>query len=121
MAITVPDGASATTSAHALAIRGGTEFVQTCRPMSLATVSRLRSAALRLDGDQTAEKATGSGSSAKGRKTMPVVGNSAEAVPTMVMPKPCPTMDSSAPRPTSKRRIDGAGQSPAWRHWTAGS
>lgn len=115
MAITVPDGASATTSAHALAIRGSTEFVQTCRPMSLARLSRLRSAALRLDGDQTAEKATGSGSSAKGKKTMPVDGNSAVAALTMVIPKPCPTMDSSAPRPTSKRRIDGAGQSPAWR------
>ena len=47
------------------------------RPMSLARLSRLRSAALRLDGDQTAEKATGSGSSAKGKKTMPFVGNSA--------------------------------------------
>ena len=59
--------------------------------------------------------AIGSGSSAKGRKNMPDVGSSAVATPTMVMPKPCPTMDSSAPRPTSKRRIDGAGQRPAWR------
>ena len=91
------------------------QSVRTGRPMSLARVSRLRSAALRLDGDQTAEKATGSGSSAKGKKTMPVDGNSAVAALTMVMPKPCPTVDSSAPRPTSKRRIDGAGQRPAWR------
>ena len=85
------------------------------RLILFARLSRFFSAALRLNGNQTAVKATGSGSSAKGRKTIPVVGSSAVAAPTMVTPKPCPTMDSSAPRPTSKRRIDGAGQSPAWR------
>ena len=81
----------------------------------LASVSRLRSAALRLDGDQIAENVIGSGSSAKGRKTMPVVGNSAVAAPARVMPKPCPTMDNRVPRPTSKRWIDGEGQRPAKR------
>src|SRR5690606_9518513 len=61
------------------------QSVRTFRPMSLASVSRLRNVALRLNGDQIAEKTTGSGSSAKGRKTMPVVGNSAVAAPTIVM------------------------------------
>ena len=50
-----------------------------------------------------------------GRNTMPVDGSCAVAALTMVTPKPCPTMDSSVPRPTSKRWIDGAGQSPARR------
>ena len=40
------------------------------RPIVPASISRLRSAALRLNGDQTAEKGTGSGSSANGRNTM---------------------------------------------------
>ena len=46
---------------------------------------------------------------------MPVVGSNAVAALTMVMPKPCPTMDNSVPRPTSKRWIDGEGQRPAKR------
>ena len=63
-----------------------------------------------MNDDQTAEKGTGSGSSANGRNTMPAVGSSDVAAPTMVMPKTCSTMDSNVPRPTSKRRIDGAGR-----------
>lgn len=41
---------------------------------------------------------------------MPMVGSSNVAAPTMVMPRPCPTIDSNVPRPASKRRIDGADQ-----------
>ena len=85
------------------------------RLILFARLSRFFNAALRLNGDQTAVKATGSGSSAKGRKTMPVVGNSAVAAPARVMPKRCPTMDNRVPRPTSKRWIDGEGQRPAKR------
>ncbi len=52
--------------------------------MSLARVSRLRSAALRLDGDQTAENVIGFGSSANDRKATPDVGSSAVAAPAIV-------------------------------------
>src|SRR5690606_30859810 len=55
------------------------------RLILLARVSRFFRVALRLNGDQTAVDATGSASSAKGRKTMPDVGSSAVAAPTMVM------------------------------------
>lgn len=85
------------------------------RAKSLARVSRLRSAAPWLKGDRTAEKGTGSGSSANGRKTTPDVGNSDVAAPAMVIPKPCPTMESKVLRPTSKRRIEDVGQRPARR------
>jgi hypothetical protein len=81
--------------------------------MSLARLSRLRSAALRLNGDQTAENGDRLRLVGERQEDTPDVGSSAVAAPTMVMPKPCPTMDSSVPRPTSKRRIDGAGQRPA--------
>lgn len=77
------------------------------RPILPASASKLRSMALRLKGDQTAENGTGSGSSANGSNTMPVVGRSDVAAPTMVMPNPWPTIDSNVPRPTSKRRING--------------
>lgn len=91
------------------------QSVRTIRPMSLARVSRLRSAALRLNGDHTAENGTGSGSSANGGKTTSVAGYSAVAAPTMVMPNPCPTMDRSVPRSTLNRWINGVGERPARR------
>lgn len=94
------------------------EHIQTCQVDRLilsASPSKFRSATLRLCGDQTAEKATGSGSSMIGRKTTPDVGTSDEAAPMTVMPKSCPTIDSNVSRPTSNLRIEGAGQIPARR------
>lgn len=64
---------------------------------------------------RTLSMATGSGSSAIGRKTTPDVGKRDEAAPMTVMPKSCPTIDSNVPRPTSNLRIEGAGQIPARR------
>jgi len=45
-----------------------------------------------------------------GRKITPGVAGGDAAVPATVIPKPCPTIEGSVPRSTSKRVIESAGR-----------